>query len=157
MAKQHATHFHLQVSHYAAKAFCAQITPPRGGCWWLISAWAEVFPHTSLCGTCFTLQLGTMPHAEIQVEACSEHRICKACSLNQSKTRAKDGLVWLPLFWLAHVKRCGCCSSEERLGQWYQRWAACDGMSPSGRAVVGTDGRKNWKLLPRPFLETQPQ
>lgn len=68
----------------AAKVFCAQITLPRGGCWWLISAWTEVFPHTSLCGICFMLQLGTMPPVEIQVEACSEHRICKACSLNQS-------------------------------------------------------------------------
>lgn len=65
-------------------AMCAQMTLPRGGHWWLISAWAEVFPPTSLCGICFMLPLGMMPYVEIQVEACSDHRICKACSTNQS-------------------------------------------------------------------------
>lgn len=83
--KQHATHVRPQVSPlHAAKALCAQTTLPGGGHGWLIPAWAEVFPHTSLCGICFMLQLGTMPHVEIQVEACSDHRICKACLLNQS-------------------------------------------------------------------------
>lgn len=83
--KQHATHVRPQVSPlHAAKALCARTTLPGGGHGWLIPAWAEVFPHTGLCGICFMLQLGTMPHVEIQVEACSDHRICKACLLNQS-------------------------------------------------------------------------
>lgn len=85
LVKQHATHVRPQVSPLqAAQALCAQTAGPGGGHGWLIPAWAEGFPHTSLCGICFMLQLGTSPHVEIQVEACSDHRICKACLFNQS-------------------------------------------------------------------------
>lgn len=94
------------------------------------------------------LQLGTMPHVEIQVEACSKHRICKACSLKQ---RAKHELrtAWFDFLYsgyptcsaaaavLAAVSVLGC-----------PRW--------DGR--MGTDGRRtNWKLLPWPLSETLSQ
>lgn len=56
------------------------------------------------------------------------------------------------------MKCCGSCSSMERLRQQCRCWAACAEMSPSGRAVVGTDRRRtNWKRLPRPFSEMQSQ
>lgn len=48
MVKQHATHVRPQVLPLqAAQALCAQTALP-GGHWWLVPAWAEVFPHTPL-------------------------------------------------------------------------------------------------------------